>query len=112
MVYLHVPFCESFCTYCGFFSSVILSEAQVNSENVILSKARNQCFTAYADAVCEEIEDRREEIADTLSTNTLYIGGGTPSVLPLGVFRRIVQALPPRSLSRNDYASSWDSVAC
>ncbi|MBR0531845.1 MAG: hypothetical protein IJJ96_04485, partial [Bacteroidales bacterium] len=81
MIYLHVPFCESRCTYCGFFSSVI----QRNS--------RNLCYEAYADAVCKEISERRDEIAGTLNVNTLYIGGGTPSVLPLDVLSRIVKAL-------------------
>ena len=48
---------------------------------------------AFADAVCEEIEERREEIARTLNVNTLYIGGGTPSVLPLDVLSRIVNVI-------------------
>ena len=81
MIYLHVPFCESRCTYCGFFSSVIPRNS------------RNLCFEAYADAVCKEISERRDEIAGTLNVNTLYIGGGTPSVLPLDVLSRIVKAL-------------------
>ena len=81
MIYLHVPFCESRCTYCGFFSSVI----QRNS--------RDLCYEAYADAVCKEISERRDEIAGTLNVNTLYIGGGTPSVLPLDVLSRIVHFL-------------------
>ena len=68
-------------------------------------------FDAYADAVLEEIEARREEITAASSVNTLYIGGGTPSVLPLDVLSRIVQSLvvesegavtpnPPRSALR------------
>lgn len=81
MIYLHVPFCESRCTYCGFFSSVIPRNS------------RNLCFEAYADAVCKEISERRDEIAGTLNVNTLYIGGGTPSVLPLDVLSRIVHSL-------------------
>ena len=48
---------------------------------------------AYTDAVCKEIEERRDEIAQTLDVNTLYIGGGTPSVLPLDVLSRIVHTL-------------------
>ena len=111
MIYLHVPFCESRCTYCGFYSNVILSEAQRNietvilseaqrnNETVILSEAKNLCYEAYADAVCAEVAARREEIARTLEVNTLYIGGGTPSVLPLDVLSRIVRSieslLPP-----------------
>ena len=87
MIYLHVPFCESRCTYCGFYS------------NVILSNAKNLCFESYAEAVCKEIAARREEIAQTLGVNTLYIGGGTPSVLPLDVLSRIVNAIKGNSLS-------------
>lgn len=80
MIYVHVPFCKSFCTYCGFYSEIC--------------KGSGTAMQAYADAVCKEIEERREEIIKTSGVNTLYFGGGTPSVLPLGVFRRIVQALP------------------
>ena len=81
MIYLHVPFCESRCTYCGFYS------------NVIQSESKNRCFESYADAVRKEIAARREEIAQTLGVNTLYIGGGTPSVLPLDVLSKIVRSL-------------------
>jgi len=99
VIYLHVPFCESRCTYCGFYSNVILSEAQRNNETVILSNAKNLCYEAYSDAVCSEIAARREEIVQTLKVNTLYIGGGTPSVLPLDVLSRIVNAIKGNSLS-------------
>ena len=93
MIYLHVPFCESRCTYCGFFSTVIPGNAQKIDKGVILSNAKNLCFTAFADAVLAEIADRRDEIARTLDVNTLYIGGGTPSVLPLDVLSRIVNVI-------------------
>ena len=48
-------------------------------------------FEAFADALVDEIRQRADEITDEV--NTLYIGGGTPSVLPLCVFERILQAL-------------------
>lgn len=47
----------------------------------------------YADELCAEVESRRSEIAGTLGVNTLYIGGGTPSVLPLSVLARIVDCI-------------------
>ncbi len=54
-------------------------------------------FNEYADAVIAEIRDRKEELSMNMSAldavNTLYIGGGTPSVLPLDVFSRIVKAV-------------------
>ncbi len=82
MIYIHVPFCGSFCTYCDFYSEI----------------CRNpQVFNEYADAVIAEIRDRKEELSMNMSAldavNTLYIGGGTPSVLPLDVFSRIVKAV-------------------
>ena len=96
MIYIHVPFCESFCTYCGFFS-VSAPGSQRHDDPVILSEAKNLCFESFADAVCEEIASRRDEITSTASVNTLYIGGGTPSVLPLDVLSRIVLSIEQRS---------------
>lgn len=82
MTYLHVPFCGSFCTYCDFYSEICRSR---------------QAFNEYADAVIAEIRDRRKELEMNMSAqdavNTLYIGGGTPSVLPLDVLSRIVGAV-------------------
>ena len=82
MIYLHVPFCGSFCTYCDFYSEICRSA---------------QAFNEYADAVIAEIRDRRKELEMNMSAqdavNTLYIGGGTPSVLPLDVLARIVSAV-------------------
>ncbi len=82
MIYLHVPFCRSFCTYCDFYSE-------------IACKGKDEAAIArWADGVCAEIEARRGEIVQTLDLNTLYIGGGTPSVLPLSVLQRILSTLP------------------
>ena len=53
-------------------------------------------YGEYAEAVLKEIGSRRGDIAAASSVNTLYIGGGTPSVLPLDVLSRIVTALPGR----------------
>ena len=92
MIYVHAPFCESFCTYCGFYS-VLVPGTKRNNDCVILSEAKNLCFGSYADAICNEIVSRRDEIASTSSVNTLYIGGGTPSVLPLDVLSRIVHSI-------------------
>ena len=75
MIYVHVPFCGSFCTYCDFYSEIGSAKA----------------YERYADSLIEEIERRRSEIRTEPST--LYFGGGTPSGLPLHIFSRIVGAL-------------------
>ena len=106
MIYLHVPFCESFCTYCGFYS-VLVPGTQRQNSSVILSEAKNLaaknlCFDSYADAVCDEIASRRDEIASTSSVNTLYIGGGTPSVLPLDVISKVVSVILSEAQRNNN----------
>lgn len=78
MIYIHVPFCRTFCTYCDFYSEI----AGKGAED----------FNLYCDGVCREIRDRRGEIVRTSQIHTLYIGGGTPSVLPLSCLGSIVSA--------------------
>jgi len=93
MVYLHVPFCRSFCTYCDFYSEIACRGRDA------------QLFEDFTAAVCAEASLRRDEIEATRDLNTLYIGGGTPSVLPLICLQQIVLSLtggvppePPASL--------------
>ena len=74
MIYVHVPFCRSFCTYCGFYSE-------------------RACPTeGWVDEVCREALSRRAEIEASSAVDTLYFGGGTPSVLPLSYLERIADA--------------------
>ena len=83
MVYVHIPFCRSFCTYCGFYSEVA-------------PKCRETQFEEFASALVKEIETRHQDIQGVFASgdvNTLYIGGGTPSVLPLTVFEQLLAAL-------------------
>ena len=81
MIYLHVPFCRSFCTYCDFYSEIACRGRDA------------QAFASYADAVCAEIARRKDEIEATRDLDTLYSGGGTPSVLPPNYLQQIILAL-------------------
>ena len=82
MIYIHIPYCRSFCTYCDFYSEVA---------------SRCSTYGVYADALSAEIAARGEEIRknvnDPSGIDTLYIGGGTPSVLPLHVFESVLDSL-------------------
>ena len=84
MIYVHIPFCRSFCTYCDFYSEAVPG-----------CKGRGtldqRLFLRYQKALCDEILSRRHEITGEI--NTLYIGGGTPSVLPLSFFEALLQTL-------------------
>jgi oxygen-independent coproporphyrinogen-3 oxidase len=72
-LYIHVPFCRRKCLYCDFFSG----GASVADWN------------AYTEAVIEELRQRVDEL--TATPSTLYIGGGTPSLLPPESFMRLIE---------------------
>lgn len=60
-IYIHIPFCSSKCSYCNFYSRV--SSPQTRRD--------------YVSALCREIEKYHKRP----SPKTVYIGGGTPSLL-------------------------------
>jgi oxygen-independent coproporphyrinogen-3 oxidase len=76
--YVHIPFCEAICDYCG-FSVEILRDASVNT---------------YLDALIWEIRHYREagRFADRRFDCGAY-GGGTPSVLTPAQFRRLAECV-------------------
>ena len=77
MIYVHVPFCHRKCTYCAFYSKPVGSG--------------QWAVAGYVDAVLAEMEARRGEQAHPI--RTVYFGGGTPSLLPIGELGRIVDGL-------------------
>lgn len=64
-IYIHIPFCVKKCLYCDFLSFS-------GCESV---------FTDYTKALCSEITEFKTEISDRKITS-IFVGGGTPSVLP------------------------------
>lgn len=74
-IYLHIPFCKKRCIYCDFFSST-----------------RNEKKATYIEALCQELELRRDYL-DEERIETIYFGGGTPSQLAKEDFERIFSSL-------------------
>jgi len=77
-LYISVPFCRTKCSYCNFASDVF-------------SRA---VFHRYVERVCSDME-RANSIADQMAgcfdraLDTLYLGGGTPTVLDIAELERI-----------------------
>lgn len=72
-IYLHIPFCKKRCTYCNFFSTTLLEKQE-----------------QYVGALLKEIELRKNYITNP---TTIYLGGGTPSTLPIALLERIFTSL-------------------
>ena len=77
-LYIHIPFCESRCIYCGFYSTTSL-------------KLRDD----YVDALCKEMELRPipSALGARESIRTIYLGGGTPSQLTGSQLIRLFEAI-------------------
>lgn len=76
-LYIHIPFCKSKCSYCDFFSIKSLSSSFVD---------------AYVNALCNEIAFRLDDFRIS-RLSSVYIGGGTPSVLSDENIRKIACVL-------------------
>ena len=74
-IYIHVPFCQSRCAYCDFYSTTLLAHR-----------------TAYVDMVCRELHHRLPELCGE-PIKTLYFGGGTPSTLTIHELQQIIATL-------------------
>jgi oxygen-independent coproporphyrinogen-3 oxidase len=97
-IYIHIPFCKSKCGYCAFFS-------KANPNKDVLER--------YVDVLCEEIKSsfhQKQEVQHIVQDlqnklhmqgekNTIYFGGGTPSILTINQLLKIFNALPLSSIS-------------
>jgi oxygen-independent coproporphyrinogen III oxidase len=87
-IYIQVPFCQTKCTYCNFHTGVVSAGK----------------FAPYTTAVCTEIHQRLDlwkasgvELPQSLAGNevvdTIYIGGGTPSLLEPSLLADLLRAI-------------------
>ena len=92
-LYIHIPFCRSKCPYCGFCSIT-------SGESLIVS---------YADAVSQEL---RMRLAGRFAgkPETLYIGGGTPSLVPVAVVRGMLKQLIPIKVTEFSVEANPESL--
>lgn len=75
-IYIHIPFCKSRCIYCDFYSTTL-------SGNRIL----------YVDNLIDEAIERKSFLDAKNPVKTIYIGGGTPSQLPVSEITRLAETL-------------------
>ena len=79
-LYVHIPFCRSKCAYCDFNSFVPGSD---------------ELMSRYVSALTEHMKVYRDGTRN-YSPDTVYIGGGTPTVLPPEELSRIIRGLHSR----------------
>ncbi len=70
-IYIHIPFCKQACHYCDFHFSTSLKKK-----------------TELVNALCQELVLRKDELKDEVET--IYFGGGTPSLLSIEDLRLLI----------------------
>ena len=73
-IYIHIPFCKQRCSYCDFFSSTESSRKE-----------------KYVNKLCDELFERKEYLKEPVET--IYFGGGTPTLLSSADFEKIFHTL-------------------
>ena len=74
-LYIHIPFCKRKCGYCDFYSVASTAHAD-----------------RYVDCLLKEFDMRKSEIS-AADVATLYLGGGTPSVLTIEQMAKLFDGL-------------------
>ncbi|WP_162126525.1 radical SAM family heme chaperone HemW [Flavobacterium phycosphaerae] len=74
-IYIHIPFCKQACHYCDFHFSTSLKK----KEEMVL-------------ALVKEIQLRKEEFKDEM-VETIYFGGGTPSILEVSELKLLIDTV-------------------
>jgi len=74
-IYIHIPFCKKICSYCDFYK-VIAPEDKSSFLETVLKEA-----------------SLRQNYLEGESISTIYMGGGTPSVLAAGEISRFLDSL-------------------
>lgn len=95
-LYIHIPFCASICNYCDFYSEPVRDDDFTNK---------------YIDALAREFEHYVTtcKLLDKSDIHTIYIGGGTPTVLPVYLWEKLYNVL----LSKIDLSNVEEfSIEC
>jgi oxygen-independent coproporphyrinogen-3 oxidase len=75
-LYIHIPFCVQKCKYCDFLSA----------------PSNEELREKYVESLCRKIR-LYQDLAKAYHVVSIFLGGGTPSVLESGQTKRIFQAL-------------------
>ena len=80
-LYIHVPFCFHKCHYCDFYS---------------ITRQTPERMDRFVDLLLREADQWIDDSVQSLSCNTIFMGGGTPTLLPLEQMQRLLAGIRDR----------------
>ena len=108
-LYVHVPFCAAKCNYCAFYSEAGSAAKMEGYVEAVLCELGMFCRAGGSPAVVGPLASGPLALQPT----TIFFGGGTPSLLPAPLMRRILEAVThacSRGVSRGGNAETHASA--
>lgn len=90
-LYIHIPFCHSKCAYCDFYST-----------------PKTGSIVDYIEALGREWDLRQREVDEPITT--IYVGGGTPSIIAPHLLARLMNHIRPASLKEMTIEANPEDV--
>src|SRR5260370_24736444 len=105
-IYVQVPFCQTKCTYCNFHTGVVASSRfapyveavcrEIGEHGELLRAAGvgwDKSFVEQAHSRVRQAQGEQEWLCHELPVDTVYVGGGTPSLLDPVHLQNILDAI-------------------
>lgn len=90
-LYIHIPWCVKKCPYCD-FNSHQLPQESIGGSGQSERSIEEDYFTVYTDALIKDI-DSQLALTQGREISSIFIGGGTPSLLPIQQYQRFFEHL-------------------
>ena len=82
-LYIHIPFCENICSYCDF--------------------PKLQYFSSFSNIYLKRLKEELDSFHIDHPLKTIYIGGGTPSALPIDELKQLLEMIDPYAKEVEEY---------
>jgi oxygen-independent coproporphyrinogen III oxidase len=101
-VYVQVPFCQTKCTYCNFHTGVVSAKRFKPYVTAVRKEIASHSDLYRAAGIAWPVNDEKD--AGSPCVDTVYIGGGTPSLLDATLLGDLLRSI------RNNFSCAWGEV--
>jgi len=93
-LYIHLPYCESLCTYCGCNTRITVNHA---------------VEAPYIDALISEWEHYLDRFGEKPKIREIHLGGGTPTFFAPSELKRLIDAILTKAIATEDASFSFEA---
>jgi putative oxygen-independent coproporphyrinogen III oxidase len=91
-LYVHVPFCSAICNYCNFNRGLFDADLKARYVDAVIAEIRHPQFPTPIPILNQQSATSNQQLAVRRAADTVYFGGGTPSLLEPDEVARIIAA--------------------